>query len=286
LKPAISEGRVAEPKDERIERFAPEKPARPIRHPSLQERSARILQLNELRLALSMGTLKLAQIIEDAKKLGVNECTIIAGELSAHVLKDSLRRRESFSGGTETGVRNFDALRMAIGVCVSANSALPALMLVYAGIDIAGALYSSDTDYRASGAKFKAWVTRFMLGRLNNAVTADELWRARCGAVHVYGPSSNHPPAANQSPPREISYVIFTPEKADWQRTLDELHRVTGDQPTAANAVLLSVQEIAAAFDQGWQEMLVEVRRDPSKLAIFEAHCAEQFEHMSLPRLA
>ena len=216
--------------------------------------------------------------------LGPNERLIIAGQLSASVVAQNASQRATFTGNTENGVKNFDALRTAIGVCVSCNCALPALLLIYAGIDVAGALYAPVQEYKANRAKFKEWVSKFMLPKLSLAVTADELWGARCGVVHVYGPSSNH--ASSNSPlPREISYVTFTPEKAKFAQTMQELQTANNGQPVAPSAVVLSVQEIAVAFDAGWKEMLTEVQQDPARLITFEAHCGEQFEHMQLPAL-
>ena len=213
-----------------------------------------------------------------------NERLIVASELSASVVAHNVAQRAAFTGGTENGVRNFDTLRTAIAVCVSCNCAMPALLLIYAGIDIAGALYAPGTEYRATGDKFKAWVSQFMVAKLGKAVTADELWGARCGVVHVYGPSSNHP-LASGAPQRKISYVTFTSEKEKWAQTMQELEKVNNGQPVAPNSFVLSVQELAAAFDAGWNEMLSEVQKDAARLATFEAHCDEQFENMRLPAL-
>lgn len=153
-------------------------------------------------------------------------------------------------------------------------------MLVYAGIDIAGALNAPTEEYRASGEKFKAWATRYMVPRLDNQVTAEELYRARCGMVHAY--SSNSTPSEATAEMRVISYVTYTPEKVHFAERLRTM-TVSGHRPDLRPFVIMSVEELAVAYDTGWCQMLWEVLADSSRLPLFERHCEEQFANLSVP---
>jgi hypothetical protein len=73
-------------------------------------------------------------------------------------------------------------------VCLLKNDfTLPALMLVFTTIDqMAWVALPGDEDVK--GKDFMAWVTTYMLGRDNaglEAVTAGDLWGARCGLLHT-----------------------------------------------------------------------------------------------------
>jgi hypothetical protein len=56
-------------------------------------------------------------------------------------------------------------------------------MLCYAAIDQMAWL--SIARERSNGSDFKVWVSKFILPRLPAAVTADELWEARNGLLHM-----------------------------------------------------------------------------------------------------
>jgi hypothetical protein len=73
-------------------------------------------------------------------------------------------------------------------VCLLKNDfKLAALMLVFTTIDqMAWVALPGDEDVK--GKDFMAWVTTYVLGRDNaglEAVTAGDLWGARCGLLHT-----------------------------------------------------------------------------------------------------
>lgn len=222
----------------------------------------------------------LSEILKESLTLDINDRLVLASKLSASVLKETQGRRPILNSAADSALRNFDTMRTAIGVCVGSGCPIPALMLIYAGIDIAGALNASTVEYQASGAKFRDWVARYMLSRLGNQVTAQELWLARCGLLHVYSSSSN--PATPTEISREISYVAYTPEKEQFINSLRHM-TVSGHRPDLNGYVVLSVQEIAVAYDEGWVTMLSEVLNDPARRPLFEQHSVDQFANVSMP---
>jgi hypothetical protein len=96
--------------------------------------------------------------------------------------------------------------------------------------------------------------------------------------VHAY--STTTTPAKNGL--REISYVGYTPEKEMFIRTLNAV-TVSGHRPDLRPFVVLSVQELAIGYDEGWTTTLMEVINDPARRPLFEQHCSEQFNTLSMP---
>lgn len=224
--------------------------------------------------------MKLAEILKETAGLDTNEKVILAGRVFGVAFQEMQTQRPRVPGQADAALKNFDTLRTALAVCVSSGCFMPALMLTYAGMDIAGAMYAPTEEYKASGAKFREWVARFILPSLNNQVSAQELYAARCGMLHVYSSSSTASPTAPVG--REISYVGYTLEKELCIASLQAM-TVSGQRADLSGFVVLSIQELVVAFDAGWLQMLHEVLTDSTKRPLFERHCAEQFNHVSMP---
>jgi len=223
--------------------------------------------------------MKLAELVKPSLALEINDRLILSSLLSESVIKETQGRRPRLNSAADAALSNFDSLRTAIGVSISSGCPMPALMLIYAGIDIAGALNAQTQEYRARQDKFEAWADRYVLPRIGNQVTARELYLARCGMVHAY--STTTTPAKDGL--REISYVGYTPEKEMFIRTLNAV-TISGHRPDLRPFVVLSVQELAIAYDEGWTTMLMEVVNDSCRRPLFEQHCGEQFNTVSMPK--
>jgi len=84
------------------------------------------------------------------------------------------------------GQRIFDFAKSLVeGALIlrDAGHSVPALMLIYSGIDQMAWL-SIDRE-RSSGSDFKAWVEDYMISQNPIAATADELWEARNALLHT-----------------------------------------------------------------------------------------------------
>src|ERR1700722_10661572 len=79
----------------------------------------------------------------------------------------------------------------AIGLCMLSRLILPALTLVYVGIDTFGALGRPVGQARKGREDFIAWADRYMVIPKQLSVTGRELYGARCGILHTLGPESN-----------------------------------------------------------------------------------------------
>src|SRR5262249_22204392 len=68
---------------------------------------------------------------------------------------------------------------------------IPALILAYSTIDAFASLARNDPE-ESTSADFKAWVGTYLVpgSELEGRVTPDELWAARCGLLHTFGPEA------------------------------------------------------------------------------------------------
>jgi hypothetical protein len=88
----------------------------------------------------------------------------------------------------------------AIRLCLRSGLQLPALILVYVGIDAFGALGRPLGQKRKTGKDFIAWADRYMVKPSSLSVTAVELYGARCGLLHTLGSDSNLSDAGKMRP--------------------------------------------------------------------------------------
>jgi hypothetical protein len=82
----------------------------------------------------------------------------------------------------------------AIGTCLNADLPEAGLALIYSGIDTFGLLAALPAVLDASGDTFKQWCEKYILPRIQSieggAVSATDLWAARCGVLHTSTPLS------------------------------------------------------------------------------------------------
>ena len=68
----------------------------------------------------------------------------------------------------------------------SNNLNIPALILLYAGIDFAASLDRHDPDSNVTRDDFLSWVEKYLLPGNDLRCSALDLYSARCGWVHTY----------------------------------------------------------------------------------------------------
>ena len=86
----------------------------------------------------------------------------------------------------------FLELDSAIDLCLSKSLSMPALMLLYTGIDIAGWVEATIEETGIKGREaFVAWVDKYMKPRTTLGCSALDLYAARCGVLHTMAPDSD-----------------------------------------------------------------------------------------------
>jgi hypothetical protein len=91
----------------------------------------------------------------------------------------------------------------AIKLLLDAGHTLPALIMLYAAIDILGSLLRLEWEPDTKGEYFKKWVDDYMIADSRIAFTSEELWSARCGLLHTHTASSK---LSRQGKARQLHY--------------------------------------------------------------------------------
>ena len=73
----------------------------------------------------------------------------------------------------------------AIHLCLDNHLRMPALILIYSGIDIMAALSRPAAAEKVVRADYIAWAERYMRCQERLGVSGIELYAARCGVVHT-----------------------------------------------------------------------------------------------------
>jgi hypothetical protein len=136
--------------------------------------------------------------------------------------------------------------RRGIEVCLRSSLVVPALELLYSGIDVLGFLASANP--KADRRSFVAWADSYLDGFLKKkGIGGLDLYAARCGILHTgMAPSE----LVDQKRARELWYRF---------RGVSYINLIVN---TPNPPVLLDVEEMASAFFSGTQEFLKKVGED------------------------
>lgn len=124
-------------------------------------------------------------------------------------------------------------------VCIERKLLLPALILVYSGIDTMSWLVSSEPA-TAVKKRFTAWVDRFMLPAKPLPCSSIDLYAARCGILHSFTADSDLSVSGHAKP---IYYAWGSVSKEHYDR-------VAAVAPEGGFA-FLRVEDLSEAFRRG-----------------------------------
>ena len=146
--------------------------------------------------------------------------------------------------------------KICIRLLLDNRHTLPALILLYSGIDALASLLRSEKEPDTTGAYFKKWTADYMVSPSGMEALPEDLWGARCGLLHTHAASSK---VAREGKARPLHYYRChspSPEgQQDLQKKLQTLR--------AAGKLPVDVDAIYAAFDHGLDSFLQHVQRDP-----------------------
>lgn len=140
------------------------------------------------------------------------------------------------------------------------KSNLPALLLAYTLIDIAGWLNGNEASVRA---RFTDWVEKYILPNSTLPCNSLELYGARCGLLHSYSATSELSSAGKV---RRIFYV-WQPSRVEDQIKLISLYEelMTRLGKTPEQIIAIQVEDIFAALKTGVEKFLSESASDPRR---------------------
>src|SRR4030042_3081313 len=148
---------------------------------------------------------------------------------------------------------NIVKIGFGIEACLEKKLELPALVLIYSGIDVVGWLASPD-EY-ASDRTFIEWADTYFIKAKAFSCTAIDLWAARCGLVHTLTPYFR---PSRKPRPRLFSYVFGSARVEDMQWIIDR----RGD---SERYVAVHVNDLYEAWRLGSLRFIEELEGAPDR---------------------
>jgi hypothetical protein len=160
----------------------------------------------------------------------------------------------------EKGRHNFEGvvreLTQAIRACDDAGLHMPALMLLYSGIDIMANLDQPRSVLEAGRAGYIRWAEEYLLKDSGLPCNGEDIYAARCGLLHSMALKSPNPRAASA---RKIVYLHLK------DRGLAERLMPVGNPP---GCVWVRAEALMDAFAQAMEGFKRRVEADPMKSAL------------------
>ncbi|SHJ79493.1 hypothetical protein SAMN02745165_03205 [Malonomonas rubra DSM 5091] len=142
--------------------------------------------------------------------------------------------------------QNFIQAVTAIDWCIANRLQMPALMLIYSGIDSFSWAASMDKSNNGR-TRFISWVEKYMLPEKKLPCTAEDIYSARCAILHTMTSESNLSKAGKA---QRVAYC--------WgAATHEELHAAlqkTGEK----NIIALHIEDLHQAFRLGMAKFVEE----------------------------
>lgn len=97
----------------------------------------------------------------------------------------------------------------AIGLLFKAKLYGQTTILMYSAIETMGLLDAPPSQGKATGATFKAWVTKYILTDPRLTFSDVDLWGARCAVLHTFTTASD---LSNDGKAKEIIFFVGKPD--------------------------------------------------------------------------
>jgi hypothetical protein len=166
----------------------------------------------------------------------------------------------------ESLYQNLIALNKGIELCLANRLILPALMLIYTGIDIVGSL--ERTKGEGTKASFVRWVDCYMLKAKPLECTALELYAARCGVLHTASAESD---LSRSGKVRIVCYAWGSASSKDLQSASTLLGR--------EKDVSIHVSDLFEAFRLGLADYFNELHEDLDRQKVVHEQIIKVFHN-------
>lgn len=137
----------------------------------------------------------------------------------------------------------------AIDDNLAAGRSVPALLLLYAGIDLLAWLEAPGDQTELRGSDFKSWCLRYLLPESGLECNANELWAARCALLHNVAAEARE---LRKAGTRTIVYTsaAHRPQAAPAAASDSKAERATVAVPALRDAFRQAVTRYCEEFDQ------------------------------------
>lgn len=167
--------------------------------------------------------------------------------------------------------QNFTTLYLAIEICIQDKRNLPALMLIYGGIDIVASLEQG----KSTRSSFIEWVDEYLLKAHPFSCTSLDLYAARCGILHTLTAESD---LSRKGRARQIVYAWGTGKAEDLQEASNRLG--------GYDHVAIHISELHQAFRDAVAAFIEDLNQDPARMEKAEEHAGLWFTRLSVEDVA
>jgi hypothetical protein len=160
---------------------------------------------------------------------------------------------------------------LAIDLCLENSLLMPALVLIYNGIDTFAALSRPVTKDKVTRQDFISWCDRYLLPVSSLECSGLDLYAARCGILHTYTAVSD---LSNGNEAAELHYYLGSINKEKYQKIIDSKY--------PNKVVIVSLENLDKAFKTGYFSFMEDIKKEPQK----ESLVYERARHFFLDRPA
>jgi hypothetical protein len=153
-------------------------------------------------------------------------------------------------GPLETSLRQ---VIVSTEMMIQAEMYVPALILIYAGIDTAGWLASTDST-QGIRSRFCEWTDRWLLPTKQLGCSSVDLYGARCGVLHTFTSDSDLSRAGKA---RRVCYAFGGSSASELQSVLDRNRRT--------DCIAVHLGQLFEAFRLGLADYLEHALADPQQ---------------------
>ena len=155
---------------------------------------------------------------------------------------------------TETLHRNLLALSESVELLLERRLILPALCLIYTGIDIVAGLDRQVGE--GTRSSFSRWCENYLLKAVPLPCSGLDLYAARCGVLHSASADAD---LVRKGKAKRIIYAWGRGDANDLQEVTRRMNR---------DEIAIQLESLLAGFLSGTVEYLREMHADPAREAI------------------
>ena len=166
----------------------------------------------------------------------------------------------------EALLENVERHLQAINLCVENKLRMPALVLVYTGIDIFAALNRPTEKNSGTRQDFIGWCEAYLLPESGLKCTGVDLYAARCGIVHSYTADSQ---LSRENKATQLIYSWGDQSPAPLQNVLEKIK---------IPAHVVHIESLVAAFKRATRVFFSEIREDSQRRDLVVARAGKFFK--------
>lgn len=151
--------------------------------------------------------------------------------------------------------KRYDTLLEGIDVCKDNDLIEPVFIILYSTIDSLAWLNSDEKNVEARrvGKEFKDFSSKYIINKLTQNITADELYNARCAIVHTISAKSS---GNIKNGVRYLTYANSPQAEIEGNNILKSLNE---------NAVCINALELIEALSEAIVEFFEDISKDNVK---------------------